>query len=37
VRSADRVDRSLEIDVEHLVEVLARGLEEQAVGADAGI
>ena len=36
-RRADGVDRALEVDVEHLVEVLAGEVEERPVGADARV
>ena len=36
-RRARRVDRSLDVHVDHLVEVLRRELEERAVGADPGV
>jgi hypothetical protein len=33
----DRVQRALQVGVDHLLEVLARKLEERAVRADAGV
>ena len=36
-RCANRVHRSLEVHVEHLVEVLAREVEERPVGADSSV
>src|SRR5205814_3388263 len=36
-RCTDGIDGALEVDVEHLVEVLAREIEERAVGADARV
>src|SRR3989442_1624347 len=36
-RGADRVQRPFQVHVEHLVEMLARELEERAVGADARV